>query len=52
MHRRGCAKDRCSKEIVFSTLSFQEDVLGEENLTCTVLCTNRIDVMILLPKFS
>lgn len=40
MHRRGCAKDRCSKEIVFSTLSFQEDIFGEENLTCIVLCIN------------
>lgn len=52
MHRRGCAEDRCSKKIVLSILSFQEDILGEENLTCIVLCTNLTDVMVLLPKFS
>lgn len=52
MHRRGCAKDRCSKEIVFSRLSFQEDIFGEENLTCIVFCTNRTDVKTQFSKFS
>lgn len=52
MHRRECAKDRCSKEIVFSRLSFQEDIFGEENLTCMVFCTNRTDVKIRSSEFS
>lgn len=40
MHGKGCAKDRCNKAIVFSALSFQENIFGEENLTCIVLCIN------------
>lgn len=43
---------RCSKEIVFSRLSFQEDIFGEANLTCIVFCTNRTDVKIRFSKFS
>jgi len=52
MHRTRCAKDRCSKETVFSRLSFQEDIFGEENLTHIVFCTNQTDVKTRFSKFS
>lgn len=52
LHREGCEKDRCSKEIVFSRWSFQEDVFGEENLICIVFCTNGTDVKVQISNFS